>query len=85
MEITYTIVIFLVTYVLGSVTKLFISSVPNKFIPLQNVLIGVASGLICYFTKVEPNILQALVICLMATTSAGGIADLKKLVEKDER
>ena len=33
MEVTYLIVIALVTYVLGSITKLKIDKIPNKFIP----------------------------------------------------
>lgn len=84
MEITYVVIITLVAYVLGSVTKLFIDKIPNKYIPLQNVIIGIVSALICYFTKIETNLLQAIVLCLMATMGAGGIADLKKIIKKEE-
>lgn len=79
MEITYIVIITLVAYVLGSITKIFIEKIPNKFIPLQNVFVGLTSALICYFTKIETNLLQAIVLCLMATMGAGGIADLLKL------
>lgn len=79
MEITYVVIITLVAYVLGSITKLFVSKIPNKYIPLQNVLIGLISAFICYFTKLETNLLQAIVLCLMATMGAGGIADLVKI------
>lgn len=79
MEITYVIIISLVAYVLGSITKLFIEKIPNKYIPLQNVLIGLISAFICYFAKIETNLLQAIVLCLMATMGAGGIADLTKI------
>lgn len=81
MEITYMIIIGIVTYIFGAITKLFVSKVPNKFIPLQNVLIGVFSALICYFCKIETSLLQAFVLCLSATMSAGGIADLVKLAK----
>lgn len=84
MEITYVVIITLVAYVLGSITKLFIDKIPNKYIPLQNVIIGIVSALICYFTKIETNLLQAIVLCLMATMGAGGIADLKKIIKKEE-
>jgi len=84
MEITYVVIVFVVTYVFGAINKAFIKDMPNKFIPLQNVLIGIVSGLICYFTKVEPNILQALVLCFMAAIGAGGTADLVKLTKGDE-
>ncbi len=82
MEITYVVVIAIIAYIAGSITKLFVDSIPNKFIPLQNVLIGIISGLLCYFTKIEPNLLQSLVLCIVATMGAGGIADLINIKNK---
>lgn len=79
MEITYIVIITLVAYILGSITKIFIEKIPNKYIPLQNVFVGLISALICYFTKIETNLLQAITLCLMATMGAGGIADLIKI------
>lgn len=79
MEVTYIVVITIVAYILGSITKIFIEKMPNKYIPLQNVFVGLTSALICYFTKIETNLLQAIVLCLMATMGAGGIADLIKI------
>ena len=84
MEITYVVIITIITYVLGSITKLFIDVIPNKYIPLQNVVIGVISALICYFTKIEPNLLQAFCLCLVATMGAGGIADLTQTKKESE-
>ena len=84
MEITYMIILAIVTYVFGAITKLFIETVPNKYIPMQNVLIGVLSALICYYCKIETNLLQALVLCLSATMSAGGVADLVKTIKNKE-
>ena len=86
MEITYAIVISIVTYVLGAITKIFINKIPNKYIPIQNVIIGIISGCICYWTKIETDFFQSLVLCLMASTAAGGIAELvksNKIKEKD--
>ena len=76
MEITYVVIVGIITYTLGAITKIFVDNIPNKYIPIQNVLIGLISGLICYFTKVEPNLLQALVLCFFAANGAGGTADL---------
>lgn len=76
MEITYIVIITLVTLVAGAITKTFIDAIPNKFIPLQNLIIGIISAVICIVTKIEPNILQAIVLCLSATLGAGGIYDL---------
>lgn len=82
MEITYVVIVAIVTYVLGAVTKLFIESIPNRYIPIQNVIIGFISAFICYFSKIEPNLLQAVVLCLMASTAAGGVSDLFKSKEE---
>ena len=82
MEITYVVIIAIVAYVLGAITKIFIDSIPNKYIPIQNVIVGVISALICYFTGVEANLLQAIVLCLVATMGAGGIADLINIKNK---
>ena len=76
MEVTYLIIIALVTYILGAITKVKIDKIPNKYIPLQNVIIGVISAVICIVWKIEQDPLQAIVLCLLATTGAGGIADL---------
>ena len=83
MEITYVVVIAIVAYILGAITKTFIDKIPNRFIPLQNVVIGLISALICYFTKIEPNLLQAICLCMMATMGAGGVADLLKVYKKE--
>lgn len=84
MEITYIVIIAIVAYVLGAITKIFIDAVPNKYIPIQNVVVGIASALICYFTGIETNLLQAIVLCLIATMGAGGTADLINIGKGDE-
>ncbi len=83
MEITYIIIVGIVAYIFGAINKIFVDDVPNKFIPIQNVGIGLVSGIICYFTKIEPNLLQAIVLCFMATMGAGGISDLIKIFKKE--
>ena len=82
MIIGYSIIVGIVAYICGAITKCFIEQIPNKYIPIQNVAIGIVSGLICYFCKIEANLLQSLVLCLLATMGAGGIADLTKLLKK---
>lgn len=84
MEITYVVIIAIVAYVLGAITKIFIDSIPNKYIPIQNVVVGIVSALICYFTGIETNLLQAIVLCLVATMGAGGVADLVNIGKGDE-
>lgn len=82
MEITYVMIIALVAYVLGAITKIFVDKIPNKYIPIQNVIVGIVSALICYFTGIESSLLQAIVLCGFATMGAGGIADLINIKNK---
>lgn len=82
MQITYLVVIAIVAYILGSITKIFVDTIPNKYIPLQNVIVGFVSAFICYFAKIEPNLLQAITLCMLATMGAGGISDLIKIFKK---
>ena len=84
MEITYVVIVFIVTYIMGAFTKTFIDEIPNKYIPLQNVLSGIISGLLCYLIGIESNLTQALVLCFMSAIGAGGTADLKDIVKGDE-
>ena len=83
MEITYVIVIAIIAYIFGAITKIWIDEIPNKYIPVQNVVIGIISAVICYFTGIEPNLLQAIVLCLVACMGAGGIADLINIKDKE--
>ena len=76
MEITYVIIIAIIAYIFGAITKIFVDSIPNKYIPIQNVAIGLISAVICHFTGIEPNLLQSVVLCVVATMGAGGVADL---------
>lgn len=84
MEVTYTVIVFIITYIFGAFTKAFIDAIPNKYIPLQNVAIGIISGLICYYVGIESSLLQSMVLCFMASIGAGGTADLVKVGEKDD-
>ena len=85
MEITYVIIIAIIAYIFGAITKIFVDSIPNKFIPIQNVIIGIISAVICYFTGIEPNFLQAIVLCVVATMGAGGVADLVNIKNKEDK
>lgn len=83
MEVSYVIVVAIVTYILGAFTKLKWESLPHKYIPIQNVIIAIISTFICFFAKIEPSFIQALVLCFTATMGAGGVADLIQTFEKD--
>lgn len=82
MEITVALIITALTLVAGEITK--ITTIPNKYIPLQNIIIAVIASIICVVFKVEDmTILETIITCIFGTMSAGGIADLKKVGQKD--
>lgn len=83
MEITVAIIITALTLVAGEITKL--TSLDNKWIPLQNIIIAIVASIICIVFKVENmSILETIVTCIFGTMAAGGIADLKKIGQKEE-
>ncbi len=83
MQVTYVLVVAIVTYILGAFVKLKWQTLPRKYIPLQNVLIAFISAFICFFTHLEPNLLQALVLCFSATMGAGGFHDFLKMFQQN--
>ena len=76
MEITYAVIVAIVTLAAGAITKAFVEAIPDKFIPLQNLLIGIISAVLCIIFDIEPDVLQAFVLCIMASLGAGGAYDL---------
>ena len=82
MELTIAIIITAITLIAGEITKL--TSIPNKYIPLQNIIIAILASIVCIVFKVENmGVLETIVTCIFGTMSAGGIADLKK-INKEE-
>lgn len=83
MEITIAIVVMALTLIAGEITKL--TKIDNKYIPLQNIIIAVVASIVCIIFKVEGlGVLETILTCIFATMSAGGIADLKKVTNKEE-
>lgn len=83
MEITVALIITALTLVAGQITKL--TSIDNKWIPLQNIIIAIVAIIVCLIFKVENmSIIETIVTCIFGTMSAGGIADLKKIAENKE-
>ena len=78
MELTAFCVISLVTLVIGFISKK-LKIVDKKFIPLQNIVIGIVSGFIVYFAEIETNIFRSIVLCLIGALSAGGAYDALKV------
>lgn len=82
MEITIAIVVMAITLVAGEITK--VTSIPNKYIPLQNIIIAILSSIVCIIFKVEGlGVLETAITCVFASMSAGGIADIKKIAKSE--
>lgn len=87
MEITLTAVIGLVTvivtYLFGLISKK-VTWVKDDYIPLQNLFIGLISGLVCFGFGVDNMSLPvSLFTCLTSAMCAGGIYDLTKTGSRD--
>ena len=81
MQITVALIVMAVTLVAGEITKL--TSLPNKYIPLQNIIIAIIASIVCIVFNVENmGVLETVLTCVFATMSAGGIADMKKVIKK---
>ncbi len=81
MEITIPSIITFVTLIMGMISKKF-NIMNSKHIPFQNVLIGIVSGVLVFLTDLEPNILNAIITCLIASLGAGGLYDTIKAKSK---
>lgn len=74
MDLTIASVIAFVTLLLGQITKK-LGWVNKKYIPIQNLVIGLVSGVICWLLELEPNIIKAIITCVIAGYGAGGLYD----------
>ena len=86
MEITVVSVVGLVTtiltYFFGWIAKKF-DLMETKLLPIQNGLIGIASGFLCYALGLDGmDLATSLITCLTASFAAGGVYDLSKTGNK---
>ena len=81
MEITIALVVMAITLLAGEITK--VTAIPNKYIPLQNIIIAILSSVVCIIFNVEGmGVLETIITCIFSSMSAGGIADIKKVSQK---
>ena len=69
MELTVASVIAFVTLILGQITKK-LGFVDKKYIPYQSCVIGLISGVICYFTGLVDGIGVSIITFLISSLSA---------------
>ena len=70
MEVTYMLLVSVVAYVLGAVERLFMETMSDRFIPIQNVIVGLISGIVCYFADIESNFSILFSVSFSSTTIA---------------
>lgn len=83
MEVTYMLIVSVVAYILGAVDRLFMETIPNRFIPIQNVIVGLISGIVCYFADIETNLFNSIIVCIVASQAAGGMTELFQPKKKE--
>ena len=82
MELTIASVIAFITLIIGEITKK-LGLVNKKYIPIQSVVIGLISGFVCYITDLEPNIITAIITCVICSLSASGLYDVSETFTKN--
>lgn len=79
-ELIFGLVQAVVTAVLGSFTKK--GKVPKKYIPLQNILIGVLAALVAFYFGVYTDLALAMFVCLFTSLGVGGAYDASQFKRK---
>ena len=68
----------IVTFIFGLISKK-VTWFDDDLIPLQNLTIGLISGIICAFLNIDNmNMLTAIITCISASMAAGGLYDIQK-------
>jgi hypothetical protein len=79
-ELIFAVVTAVVTGVLGAITKKRV--IPSKYVPLQNILIGILSGLIARYFGLFQDIPTAILIMVATALSVGGAYDALQIPKK---
>lgn len=78
MEMVMSIVTGVITYIFGTLSKKF-GWIESKYIPVQNAIVGVVTGIICYILKIsEADLATSIIYCVIGAMASGGTYDLAK-------
>lgn len=88
-DVTLTIVIsfatLVVTYIFGILAKKF-NFIESKYIPCQNLIIGILAGIIAFVLGLVEDLAQAIILCIISAFGAGGGYDfVQKTTEGSEK
>lgn len=79
-ELIFAVVTAVITGVLGAFTKNKI--VPSKYIPIQNIVIGIIAAIIAVYFKLFNDIPTAIIVSLALSLGVGGAYDVKQIPKK---
>lgn len=84
MEINVELIFLLVQAVVTAVLGIFLkdSIVPSKWIPIQNIVIGIISGFVALGFGLFANMPIAIVTCLAISLGVGGGYDAIRIKDK---
>ena len=71
----------IMTLFFGGLAKKF-GWVESTYLPIQNTLIGILAGVLCWVIELNDNILMSILICLTSSLCAGGVYDLSQVKQK---
>lgn len=80
LELIFAVVTAVITGILGTLTKNRV--IPSKYIPLQNIVIGIISGLIAVYFGLFQDIPTALIMSLAIALGVGGAYDAAQIPKK---
>lgn len=75
-EFIFAIVTAVITGIAGAITGK--SSIPSRFIPIQNLIIGIIAALVATYMGLFSDIPTAILVSLGMAFGAGGAYDLAK-------
>lgn len=81
-EVIFGVVQAIVTAIAGIIFKK--TQIPNKYIPIQNMVIGILAGILAYYFRVYDNIGISLMLCLATSLGVGGLYDATQISSKEE-
>lgn len=79
-EFIFSVVTAVVTAILGTFFKDRV--VPSRFIPLQNIVIGIIASVIAVYFNLFDNWAVAILVSLGMALGVGGAYDLKRTTDK---
>lgn len=79
-ELIFSVVTAVITGVLGALTKNKV--VPSKYIPIQNIVIGIIAAIVAVYFKLFNDIPTAIIVSLALSLGVGGAYDAKQISKK---